>query len=190
MNRPVLPRRLAEKAEASSTLGSLSDALRPAADLVTSPPGLRAVLRGEPLGHALHPLLTDLPIGLWVSSSVLDLLGRDDGQASDRLLGLGILAAAPTALSGLADWRRGGDRVRRVGALHAVLNSAALALYTGSWVLRRRDRRRAGVAVSLLAGALAGTSGYLGGHMVFVLGSPHEQVADAAARTAPLETQR
>jgi len=187
MNRPraVLPRRLAEKAEASTVLGSVADALRPVAELLTAPPRVRSVLRGEPLGHALHPALTDLPIGLWVSSSVLDLLDPDDGRAADRLLGLGILAAAPTALSGLADWRRGGEPVRRVGAAHALLNSAALVLYSGSWFLRRRGRRSAGVAVSLLAGGLAGVSGYLGGHMVVVLGSPHEHVDRPAAPDTP-----
>ncbi len=180
--RSPLPRRLAEQLETSSTLETVADALRPVADLLTAPPRLRSALRGEPLGHALHPLLTDLPIGLWTSSSVLDVLGHDDAHAADRLLGLGILAAAPTALAGAADWRRGDGRVHRVGALHAVLNSAALALYTSSWVLRRRGRRGAGIASSLLASALTAASGYLGGHLVFVLGSPYEQVPDASAR--------
>src|SRR3954449_5369192 len=43
-------------------------------------------LRGEWLGHALHPLLTDLPLGCWLSAGVLDVLGgRGARHASQRL---------------------------------------------------------------------------------------------------------
>ena len=175
-----LPRRLAEAAESSPALESLARALRPVADAVTRPAAWRGLLRGLPLGHAAHSLLTDLPIGLWVSSTVLDVVGTDDGRSADRLLGLGVLASAPAALTGLADWRRGGDRVRSVGALHAALNTGALALYSGSWLLRRRGHRGPGIGMSLVAGAFTAVSGYLGGHMVLVLGSPYEQTADDA----------
>ena len=34
-----------------------------------------AVLRGEWLGHAIHPLLTDLVLGSWTSATILDLVG-------------------------------------------------------------------------------------------------------------------
>ncbi|WP_315094138.1 DUF2231 domain-containing protein [uncultured Cellulomonas sp.] len=170
-----LPRRLAEAAESSPALESVARALGPVADAVAAPPAVRDLLRGAPLGHAAHPLMTDLPIGLWVSSSVLDVVGSDGGGSADRLLGLGVLAAVPTALTGLADWRRGGDRVRTVGALHAMLNTGALALYTTSWLLRRRGLRGPGIAASMLAGGVTAVSGYLGGHLVLVLGSPHEQ---------------
>jgi hypothetical protein len=173
-----LPRRLAEAAEVSRSLDALAATLRPVADAVVDGPGWASLLRGRPAGHALHPTLTDVPIGLWLSSAVLDLAGSEHRRSADRLLGLGILAAAPTALTGLADWRRGGDRVRRVGALHAVLNTGALTLYSTSWVLRRRGRRRAGILASLLAGGGVAVSGYLGGHMVLVLDSPHESTGD------------
>lgn len=80
---------------------------------------------------------------------------------------------------------RGEDRpVRRVGALHAALNSVALAMYTTSWLLRRRNRRAAGVAVSLAAGAALGASGYLGGHMVLVQRSPHDGSTDVHTQGA------
>lgn len=174
-----LPRRLAEASETSRVLDPVARALDPAADAVAAPP-LGRLLRGELLGHAAHPLLTDLPLGLWVSSSVLDLVGTDP-RSADRLLGLGILAAAPTALTGLADWQRGGETVRAVGALHATLNTGALALYTASWVLRKRGARRGtAVALSLLAAGATAVSGYLGGHMLLVLGAPHEQRSDVA----------
>ena len=186
----ALPRRFADAAETSSTLDPLAAVLRPLARAISAAPGVSSLLRGDAAGHALHPPLTDVPIGLWLSSSVLDALGPDHGPSADRLLGLGILAAAPTALSGLADWQRGGDRVQRVGALHAVLNSGALALYSTSWVLRRRGHRGAGVAASLVAGAAVAASGYLGGHMVLILHSPHEPDTDPVdAGTARIDVQ-
>ncbi|MBO3102900.1 DUF2231 domain-containing protein [Cellulomonas fengjieae] len=180
-----LPRRLAEAAETAPALEPLARALRPLADAVVRPPSLAALLRGAPLGHAAHPLLTDLPIGLWVSSTVLDLVGTDDGRSADRLLGLGVLATVPTVLTGLADWQRGGDRVRTVGALHAALNTGAVVLYAGSWLLRRRGHRGSGVAVSLAAGGVAAVSGYLGGHMVAVLDSPDERVGHDTSAPEP-----
>jgi hypothetical protein len=180
-----LPRRLAEAAEVSPTLEAVARSLRTVADAVAEAPAWRSLLRGAPVGHALHPALTDVPLGLWMSSSVLDLVGPDDGRSADRLLGAGILASAPTALTGLADWRRGGERVRRVGALHAVLNTGALALYSASWLLRRRGHRGGAVAVSLAAGVVTSISGYLGGHMILVLDSPYESTDDTWAPAVP-----
>jgi hypothetical protein len=56
----------------------------------------RDALSGTWLGHALHPLLTDVDIGSFISA-LLDLLGGDDtGRAGDRLIEVGLLAAAPT----------------------------------------------------------------------------------------------
>ena len=43
------------------------------------------LLRGRPLGHALHPALTDLPIGFWTSAAVLDVVAA--GTAPQPLNG-------------------------------------------------------------------------------------------------------
>lgn len=131
----------------------------------------RRVLSGEWLGHALHPLLTDLPIGFWTNASVLDLLGRGRHAESARILvGLGILSSLPTAAAGLSDWSRLDAPDRRVGLVHAQLNAVALALYGVSYVRRRRGlrrgRRRAGAASALLGGLVATAGGWLGGHLV------------------------
>ena len=132
--------------------------------------GLRRLLRGKPLGHAAHPLLTDLPLGLWLSSAVLDAAGQD--EAARRLVGAGILAAAPTFVTGWADWAAGDDRTRRVGVVHAACNGVALACYTASWVARRRGNRGVGLLASAAGAAALGAGGFLGGHMAYVLGSP------------------
>src|ERR671937_183572 len=35
---------------------------------------IKDFLHGRWLGHALHPVLTDVPIGLWLASAVLDVV--------------------------------------------------------------------------------------------------------------------
>lgn len=131
------------------------------------PGAARDALAGTWLGHALHPVLTDVVIGTWLSATVLDLTGGD-AAASRRLVGLGALAALPTAATGATDWADSeavDDGVRRVGAVHAVANTAALALQVASWSARRRGRRGRGVGLSLLASGGLFASAYLGGYL-------------------------
>ena len=67
--------------------------------LLSSSSAVKEAVSGTWLGHALHPLLTDVVIGSFVSATLLDVLGGDDdGRASERLIGVGIAAYAPTAL--------------------------------------------------------------------------------------------
>ncbi len=171
--------RVARRIEGASALDEVGDRLgtmvRRQLDVW---PGFAGLLHGRPLGHALHPLLTDLPIGSWTAATFLDLTGGPDARRSaDRLLGVGVLTALPTAVTGMADWARSDRPARRVGAVHAAANEAALVLYAGSWLLRRRRLRRAGVAVSLVGGALLGVGGYLGGHLSARLGAPPDELS-------------
>jgi uncharacterized membrane protein len=131
----------------------------------------RVALGGKWLGHALHPLLTDLPIGCWLSSALLDLTpGGSTRRASKRLVGAGIVFAVPTALSGASDWSVMSDqRGRRVGIVHAGLNTIALAFYAWSWNLRRRNHHWRGMLAGFVGGGTTIASGYLGGHLSFGL---------------------
>src|SRR5580765_5404021 len=84
---------------------------------------LKDLLSGTWLGHPLHPMLTDLPIGSWTSAFVVDLVGGERGQpAADLLVGLGVLSALPTAAAGLADWSDLIGEERRLGTAHAIGN--------------------------------------------------------------------
>ncbi len=79
-------------------------------------------LRGSWLGLALHPLLTDFPLGAWQSASFLDLFGGRIAEGpAQRLVGYGVLAAVPTAASGLAEWGATSGGPRRVGVVHAAV---------------------------------------------------------------------
>lgn len=132
---------------------------------------LRDALTGRWLGHAVHPLLTDLPIGFWTSAFTLDLIGgRRSRAASQRLVGLGVLSALPAIATGATDWSDTTEKERRVGVVHAALNTAALACFTASWLARRRGRHYRGVLYGLAGSAVATGGGYLGGHLVQRLG--------------------
>ena len=139
-------------------------------------------LRGRSLGHALHPLLTDLPLGTWTSATLLDLFGgRKSRDAARRLVGTGVVVAVPTAVSGFADYGRlHSAGAERVGSVHAMLNVWGLIAYTASWVLRRKGHHRAGVVVALAAGGGLVVSGYLGGHLTLRKGEPDAAVPAAA----------
>lgn len=162
------PARLAVDLERDSRLDPVIDGVgqitRPLAD---SPVG--AALRGDWMGHALHPSLTDLPLGLWTAASVLDIVGGAGARpAAQRLLGMGLLTAGPTALSGWAEWQRSGRPAQRVGVVHAALNVTAVGLYAGSWGARRGGRHGLGVALAALGAGVASAAGYLGGHLALV----------------------
>ena len=107
------------------------------------PGRVKDLLCGTWLGHALHPMLTDVPIGSFTSAMALDLLGGEDAAAgAQTLIGLGVLSALPTALTGLSDLSDVFDeRERAVGAAHALSNSSALVCFGLSSLARRRGRR-------------------------------------------------
>lgn len=154
------------RVETASVLDPIGARLAPIVDSLTSSPSVRNLLRGTWLGHAVHPLLTDFPLGAWMCSSLVDLVGgRRSRPVAEGLLAFGIAAAVPTAMSGAAEWAatEGGDR--RVGVLHAGLNVVAVGCYGTSLFARRRDRHAVGVALGLAGGLAAIASGYLGGHL-------------------------
>lgn len=133
------------------------------------------MLRGKGFGHALHPVLTDLPLGCWTAVAVLDLTGPDRyAEASRRLIGTGLLFGVPTAYTGLAEWTRTSGGSRRVATAHAVLNFTVTLSYLTSWMLRRRDHTMLGMWASFVGGSVAIVSSYLGGHLTLVLKEPVE----------------
>jgi uncharacterized membrane protein len=172
LRAPEWLRRDVEQIEQNESLDRAVDLARPVGEAMGS--GRRGeVLRGEWLGHALHPLMTDLPLGCWISSGLLDLVGGKSARgASRRLTGLGLLFVPATVASGWADWDSTNDqRVRRVGVVHALGNGAVALLYFLSWRARRREHHFRGKALGLLGGTLAWGTGYLGGHMSFARGT-------------------
>jgi nitrite reductase/ring-hydroxylating ferredoxin subunit/uncharacterized membrane protein len=128
----------------------------------------RDLASGRPLGHPLHPLLTDVVIGSWVSAAFIDVLGGEPGaRYARRLIGLGVLAAAPTALAGLHDWMDLDGADRRIGTAHALGNVTALGLFAASWLARAGGRRGGGAFLSMLGLGVASASAWFGGHLAY-----------------------
>jgi uncharacterized membrane protein len=162
------PLRTALRVEDTSSLDGVARAVGRLAQLPERSSAAGA-LRGEWLGHALHPLMTDLPLGCWLASGLLDVFGHRSGRrASQRLIGLGLLTVPLTAASGLVDSQDVVEpRTRRVVAAHAAGNTAVAALYLLSWRARRAQHYQRGRAYGIAGGLLAWYTGYLGGHLSF-----------------------
>jgi nitrite reductase/ring-hydroxylating ferredoxin subunit/uncharacterized membrane protein len=138
----------------------------------------KSLLSGTWLGHPVHPPLTDVVVGSWLCAWFLDVAGGERSQpAADRLIGLGIAASVPTALSGLSDWAELGGGNRRVGTVHAVGNTTALVLHALSWRARRRRGREHALTLSTLGLASASLSAWLGGHLSYARGVGVNQTA-------------
>ncbi|MDP1846403.1 MAG: Rieske (2Fe-2S) protein [Solirubrobacteraceae bacterium] len=143
--------------------------------------GVKDVLSGVFLGHALHPLLTDVPIGAWTSATILDLVGGESSRpAAQKLVGIGLAAAAPTAWTGWTDWadtEPGNPTVRRLGLVHAAANGTAALMYGLSLAARRRGAHTTGVVFGLAGAGAMGAGGWLGGDLVFARGVGVNQTA-------------
>lgn len=128
-------------------------------------------LSGTWLGHKLHPVLTDLPIGAWTMASALDVtMGRSGAEAARRLVGLGLIATLPTAATGANDWSVSYGAGQRVGLVHALTNLTATAVQAASWAARRRGLRVTGMVLSGVGLGITVCAGYLGGHLTLVQG--------------------
>jgi nitrite reductase/ring-hydroxylating ferredoxin subunit len=164
---------LVDRVESAAALDAPGKAVAARVRGLLSPGPVKDALSGTWLGHAVHPMLTDVVIGSFLSATLLDLLGGDDdGRARRRLVAIGIAASPPTALTGANDWadtEPADDGVRRAGLVHAGTNVVALTLYAASLAARRGRLLRAGGAAALL------TAGYLGGHLSLAKGVGADQ---------------
>lgn len=172
--------------EAADGLDGVAATVRRLSGTLVASPRRRQLFQGQWLGHAVHPLLTDLPLGTWMSTTLLDLFGGAGSRpAARRLLAFGVASALPTAATGLAELGDTGAREQRVGVLHAASNSTALAAYTASLIARRAGRHRTGVSLALIGGLAATVGGYLGGHLTEVrkVSSRHPDFVERPTRT-------
>jgi nitrite reductase/ring-hydroxylating ferredoxin subunit len=164
-------RQTVRRLERLEALDKVGKPLAGAVGRAVRPRVVRNLLSGTDLGHPLHPVLTDLPIGAWMMSALLDATGGPAAEgAADLLVAVGVVAAVPTAAAGLSDWSDTAGPETRVGLVHAALNTTALSLYLASLVSRARGRRRGGKVLGLAGlGVLTGGA-YLGGHLSFGMG--------------------
>lgn len=160
--------RVLDSVERSQPLATWGDTIEPLLRSAVGRGRRSDLLTGRWLGHPAHPAGVIVPMSCWFGSSLLDIAGgARSGDASRRLVGLGVLAVAPVAAAGAADWLDTSGAERRVGTLHAVLNNAATALFAASWLARRRGLRRTGIGFGLAGTATTAGAAYLGGHLTY-----------------------
>jgi nitrite reductase/ring-hydroxylating ferredoxin subunit/uncharacterized membrane protein len=133
---------------------------------------VKDALHGRWLGHPLHPVITDIPLGAWTTAAVLDcmeLCGKEEYKAgADAAIAVGLAGAAGAAITGITDWSGTTGIERKTGLLHGMLNISATALYISAVFLRKgKKTRNAGIALSLLGYGITGVAAYLGGELVF-----------------------
>lgn len=129
-------------------------------------------LNGTWLGHPLHPSITDVPVGSWTAAVVLDAVEMSSGKkrfgrAADTAVLIGVVSAAGAAVSGLTDAQHFRGEKGRFAILHALLNTVGLGLFTASYVARRNKNRNLGRGLGFAGFAVAFSSAYLGGDLVF-----------------------
>ncbi|HVN51256.1 MAG TPA: Rieske 2Fe-2S domain-containing protein [Acidimicrobiales bacterium] len=171
-------RRAAGLSAAAEQLGRIEDLDRLAKplaravhQLVPSGSTLKDALSGTSLGHPVHPMLTDLPIGSFTTATVLDLIGgKRARRGADLLVAIGLLSAVPTALAGASDWSETYGEDQRIGVVHAASNTVGLACYTLSLAARWRGRRLTGKALALAGMSAMTVGGYLGGYLSYSRG--------------------
>lgn len=153
---------------------------------------IKNAMHGVWLGHPLHPVFTDIPIGAWTAALAIDACANGDRgmrRAATLALGVGLAGAVASAVTGLTDWSETDGRARRQGLVHGLLNLAATALTTAAYVQRLNSSRERGRACAWTGYAIALGSAYLGGDLVYGhrIGVTHavtdqpEQYTDVAA---------
>src|SRR5262249_30023267 len=133
---------------------------------------LRNFLNGTWLGEPLHAALTDVPIGAWTAAMIFDALsltgsGRKLAPAADASIAIGCAGAACSAVAGLTDWSDVDPPARRTGLIHGLLNIGATALFTTSFILRKKNSRAAGRFTAALGYGVMTFAAHLGGKMVY-----------------------
>jgi nitrite reductase/ring-hydroxylating ferredoxin subunit/uncharacterized membrane protein len=134
--------------------------------------GVQDALNGVWLGHPLHPVVTDIPVGAWTTALLFDVASITRGKrkyrdAADAAIGLGLAGSAVAAVTGLADWKDIKGKDRRAGIVHAGLNVAIASLYTGSLIARRNRARGLGQALGMVGWGMLLVSAWIGGELVY-----------------------
>lgn len=150
---------------------------------------VRSLLNGTWLGHPVHAVLTDAPIGALFLVIVFDLLGQP--SAADGALVFGVLAMLASAVAGFADYSVTDGKARVRATVHSTLMIVALAIYLASLALRAGSPsdRTVPIALSIVAFLVLSAGAYVGGDIVYVLGNMVDRHAwrPAGAKWSPLE---
>lgn len=136
-------------------------------------PAIADLLHGRWLGHPLHSVLTDAPIGILFMVIVLDLVGQ--ALAADVTLAIGILSMLAAAVTGAADYSQTDGTARERATVHSTLMIVALLVYSGSLALRAdagpEGERGIATSLSIVGFVILAAGAYVGGQVVYLFGN-------------------
>jgi uncharacterized membrane protein len=132
------------------------------------------------MGHPLHPMLVNYPLGLLTVSVIFDIVHFITGngywsEIAFWMIAAGAIGGLLAAAVGTIDWLAipSGTRAKSVGLLHGIGNYVILVLFIVSWLLRLSDPKAPSIiayVLSFLGAALLGGTGWLGGELTLRLG--------------------
>lgn len=127
------------------------------------------------MGHPMHLMLVNFPLGLLVTAVIFDVVHWITGNGYWSELAFWMIAAGSigglvAAVVGTIDWTGipEGTRARKVGIWHGIGNLVVLVLFAASWLLRLHAPGNPSISayvLSLLGAALLGATGWLGGEL-------------------------
>ena len=132
------------------------------------------------MGHPIHPMLVNFPLGLLVISAVFDIIhivtknGYWSGIAF-WMIAAGVITGLLAAVVGTIDALAipSGTRAKSVSFLHGTGNFLIIVLFAVNWALRFSVPANPPViayVLSFLGAALLGVTGWLGGELTLRLG--------------------
>ncbi|ADX74664.1 Rieske 2Fe-2S domain-containing protein [Pseudarthrobacter phenanthrenivorans] len=164
--KPLPALELVARLEDAEWLDPVAKKVRKVVKRTIRPKWARDVLHGVPIGHPVHPLAVQVPLGAWISAAVLDAFPGND-RAATVLVGVGAASAVPSAVAGFMDWSQLHNQQQRVGLVHASANITAVSLYAASLVARAQGRQGAGKVLAYLGLGVVSFGGFLGGHLTY-----------------------
>ena len=142
-------------------LGALFHPIRP----------VQNFLNGTWLGHPVHAVVTDVPIGALTVSIVADVIGQP--LAADVSMLLGVLAMIAAAVTGLADYAEVDGTARNRATVHGSIMVVTLAAYTVSLLIRSSSPtdRLLPIALAVAGYLLLSVGAAIGGDLVYLAGT-------------------
>ena len=128
-------------------------------------------LNGTWLGHPVHAVVTDVPVGAMTVSIIADLIGQP--LVADVTLLIGVLAMVASAVTGAADYAEVDGTARLRATVHSTIMVISLILYVVSLVIRSGNPADRLVPI-LFAGAgylLLALGAEIGGDLVYLIGT-------------------
>ena len=143
---------------------------------------LRNLLSGTSVfGHPLHPALTDVPLGAWLTGVVADYLAITTNlvprSAGTIALALGLVVAAGAAITGYSDIQDVYGLERRTATAHGLTMTLVFLIETLSFILRLAGAYPVGVGLATAGLFLTMFGMYIGGHVVYGFGTRINRLA-------------